>query len=101
MSSFNYNHFIVFTFSAISHKKDAPLHSVIACLHTLARCSPCGCNSSLGFFPDQIGLALPITWAHGDLVDPPATMVNASTYIVSKYVDGKDWLQKKLSAKAE
>ncbi|MBO5496219.1 MAG: cation:dicarboxylase symporter family transporter, partial [Oscillospiraceae bacterium] len=58
------------------------------------------------FFPEQIGLALPIAWALGDLVDPPATMVNAamdyvSTYIVSKYVDGKDWLQKKLSAKAE
>ena len=58
------------------------------------------------FFPEQIGLALPIAWALGDLVDPPATMVNAamdyvSTYIVSKYVDGKDWLQKKLAAKAE
>ena len=53
------------------------------------------------FFPEQIGIALPIAWALGDLVDPPATMVNAamdyvSTYIVSKYVDGKDWLQKRL-----
>ena len=59
------------------------------------------------FFPDQIALALPIAWALGDLVDPPATMVNAgldyvSTFIVSKYVDGRDWLQKKLySGKAE
>ena len=59
------------------------------------------------FFPEQLALALPIAWALGDLVDPPATMVNAamdyvSTYIVSKYVDGKDWLQKKLAAvKAE
>ena len=49
------------------------------------------------FFPEQIGLALPIAWALGDLVDPPATMVNAamdyvSTYIVSRFVDGKDWL---------
>lgn len=57
------------------------------------------------FFPEQIGLALPIAWALGDLVDPPATMVNAamdyvSTYIVSRYVDGKDWLQKKLKTKA-
>jgi Na+/H+-dicarboxylate symporter len=55
------------------------------------------------FFPEQIGLALPIAWALGDLVDPPATMVNAamdyvSTYIVSRYVDGKDWLQKHLTA---
>ncbi|MBQ3276922.1 MAG: dicarboxylate/amino acid:cation symporter [Oscillospiraceae bacterium] len=58
------------------------------------------------FFPEQIGLALPIAWALGDLVDPPATMVNAamdyvSTYIVSRYVDGKDWLQKKLNAAKE
>ena len=55
------------------------------------------------FFPEQIGIALPIAWALGDLVDPPATMVNAamdyvSTYIVSKYVDGKDWLQKRLNS---
>ncbi len=55
------------------------------------------------FFPEQIALALPIAWALGDLVDPPATMVNAamdyvSTYIVSRYVDGKDWLQKHLTA---
>ena len=55
------------------------------------------------FFPEQLALALPIAWALGDLVDPPATMVNAamdyvSTYIVSRYVDGKDWLQKKLAA---
>ena len=53
------------------------------------------------FFPEQIGLALPIAWALGDLIDPPATMVNAamdyvSTFIISRYVDGKDWLQKKL-----
>ena len=55
------------------------------------------------FFPEQIGIALPIAWALGDLVDPPATMVNAamdyvSTYIVSKYIDGKDWLQKRLKS---
>ena len=58
------------------------------------------------FFPEQIGIALPIAWALGDLVDPPATMVNAamdyvSTFIVSKYVDGKDWLQKKLGKEAK
>ena len=55
------------------------------------------------FFPEQIALALPIAWALGDLVDPPATMVNAamdyvSTYIVSRFVDGKEWLQKHLTA---
>lgn len=56
------------------------------------------------FFPEQIAVALPIAWALGDLVDPPATMVNAamdyvSTFIVSKYVDGKEWLTKALSKK--
>ena len=35
-------------------------------------------------------------------MDPPATMVNAAgdyvvSFIVSRYVDGKDWLQKKLN----
>ena len=58
------------------------------------------------FFPEQMAVALPIAWALGDLVDPPATMVNAamdyvSTFIVSRYVEGKDWLQKKLKSKAE
>ena len=54
------------------------------------------------FFPEQLAVAYPIALAIGDLVDPPATMVNAAgdyvvSFIVSKYVDGKDWLQKKLN----
>ena len=53
------------------------------------------------FFPDQLAIAYPIALALGNLVDPPATMVNAAgdyvaCYIVSRYVDGKDWLQKRL-----
>jgi len=53
------------------------------------------------FFPDQLAVAFPIALAIGDLVDPPATMVNAAgdyvvSYIVSRFVDGKDWLQKRL-----
>ena len=53
------------------------------------------------FFPDQLAVAFPIALAIGDLVDPPATMVNAAgdyvaSFIVSRYNDGKDWLQKKL-----
>ena len=53
------------------------------------------------FFPDQLAIAYPIALAIGNLVDPPATMVNAAgdyvvSFIVSRYVDGKDWLQKKL-----
>ena len=55
------------------------------------------------FFPDQMAIAYPIAIALGNLVDPPATMVNAAgdyvvSFIVSRFVDGKDWLQKKLRA---
>ena len=53
------------------------------------------------FFPDQLAIAYPIALALGNLVDPPATMVNAAgdyvvSYIVERFVSGKDWLQKKL-----
>ena len=53
------------------------------------------------FFPDQMAIAYPIAIALGNLVDPPATMVNAAgdyvvSYIVARFVDGKDWLQKRL-----
>ena len=53
------------------------------------------------FFPSQMELAFPILVAIGNLVDPPATMINSSgdyvvSFIVSRYVDGKDWLQQKL-----
>ena len=58
------------------------------------------------FFPAQIELAFPILVAIGNLVDPPATMINSAgdyvvCYIVSRFVDGKDWLQKALAAKKE
>lgn len=54
------------------------------------------------FFPDQLAIAYPFALALGNLIDPPATMVNAagdyvSTFIVSRYVDGKDWLQKQMN----
>lgn len=53
------------------------------------------------FFPTRMELAFPILVAIGNLVDPPATMINASgdyvvSFIVSRFVDGKDWLQKQL-----
>lgn len=53
------------------------------------------------FFPTRMELAFPILVAIGNLVDPPATMINASgdyvvSYIVSRFVDGKNWLQKQL-----
>lgn len=55
------------------------------------------------FFPTQMELAFPILVAIGNLVDPPATMINAAgdyvvSFIVSRFVDGKDWLQKKIAA---
>ncbi len=57
------------------------------------------------FFPDQLAVAFPIALAIGDLVDPPATMVNAAgdyvaSFIVSRFVEGKDWLQKRISKEA-
>ena len=56
------------------------------------------------FFPEQIAIAFPIAQAIGDLVDPPATMINAAgdyvaSFIVARFNDGKDWLQKKLKEK--
>ncbi len=58
------------------------------------------------FFPTQIELAFPILVAIGNLVDPPATMINSAgdyvvCFIVSRFVDGKDWLQKALASKKQ
>ena len=54
------------------------------------------------FFPDQLAVAYPIALALGNLVDPPATMVNAAgdyvaSFIVERFATGKNWLQKKLN----
>jgi len=56
------------------------------------------------FFADQMELAFPILVTIGNLVDPPATMINAAgdyvvSFIVSRYVDGKEWLTKALEKK--
>ena len=53
------------------------------------------------FFPAQMEIAFPILVVIGNLVDPPATMINAAgdyvtCFIVSRFVDGKDWLRKQL-----
>ena len=58
------------------------------------------------FFADQMAVAYPIAIALGNLIDPPATMINAAgdyvvSFIVSRFVDGKDWLQKKLAEKKQ
>jgi Na+/H+-dicarboxylate symporter len=54
------------------------------------------------FFPDQMAIAYPIALALGNLIDPPATMVNAAgdyvvSFIVARFTDGKDWINKKVS----
>lgn len=51
------------------------------------------------FFPAQTELAFPILVAIGNLVDPIATMINSSgdyavSFLVSRFVDGKDWLKR-------
>ena len=56
------------------------------------------------FFPEQMAIAYPMALALGNLIDPPATMVNAAgdyvvSYIVARFVDGKDWLEKALKEK--
>ena len=56
------------------------------------------------FFPEQMALAFPILVTIGNLVDPPATMINSAgdyvvSFIVSRFVDGKDWLEKHLAVK--
>ena len=58
------------------------------------------------FFPAQLAVDSPIALAIGNLVAPPATMVNSAgdyvaTYIVSRFVEGKDWLQKKIGGSKE
>lgn len=56
------------------------------------------------FFPDQMAIAYPIALALGNLIDPPATMVNAAgdyvaSFVVARFTDGKDWLLKKTDEK--
>ena len=56
------------------------------------------------FFPDQLAIAYPIALALGNLVDPPATMLNAAgdyavSFIVERYITGKDWLRKAMTHK--
>lgn len=53
------------------------------------------------FFPQQMAMAFPILVTIGNLTDPPATMVNATgdyavSFLVERFVSGKNWLQKHL-----
>ena len=54
------------------------------------------------FFPEQMAVAYPIAVTIGNLVDPPATMVNAAgdyaaSFLVARAVEGKDWLERSAS----
>lgn len=51
------------------------------------------------FFPEHMAIAYPIAVTIGNLVDPPATMINAAgdyvaTFLVSRFTEGRDWLEK-------
>ena len=53
-----------------------------------------------------MAVAYPIALALGNLVDPPATMVNAAgdyvvSFIVERFVTGKNWLENKLNKKEQ
>jgi len=52
------------------------------------------------FFPDHMAIAYPIAITIGNLVDPPATMINAAgdyvvTFLVSRFTEGRDWLTRR------
>lgn len=54
------------------------------------------------FFPAHIEAAFPILVMIGNLVDPPATMINAAgdyvaAFVVSRFVDGKEWMGRALT----
>ncbi len=53
-------------------------------------------------FSCVLEMAFPILVAIGNLLDPPATMINSSgdyvaSFIVSRFVDGKNWLEKAMA----
>ena len=50
------------------------------------------------FFPAQMAIAYPIAVTIGNLVDPPATMINSAgdyivSFLVARFTEGKDWLE--------
>ena len=51
------------------------------------------------FFPAQMAIAYPIAVTIGNLVDPPATMINSAgdyvvSFLVARFTEGKDWLER-------
>ena len=57
------------------------------------------------FFPSQMAIAYPIAVTIGNLVDPPATMINSAgdyvvSFLVARFTEGKDWLARAQREKA-
>lgn len=55
------------------------------------------------FFADQMDVAFPLLVAIGNLVDPPATCINSTgdyviSFVVCRFIEGKNWLQNKLAS---
>ncbi len=51
------------------------------------------------FFPSQMAIAYPIAVTIGNLVDPPATMINSAgdyvvSFIVARFTEGRGWLSR-------
>ena len=51
------------------------------------------------FFPTQMAIAYPIAVTIGNLVDPPATMINSAgdyvvSFLVARFIEGKDWFER-------
>ena len=51
------------------------------------------------FFPTQMAIAYPIAVTIGNLVDPPATMINSAgdyvvSFIVARFTEGRGWLSR-------
>ena len=62
-----------------------------ATMHMVGSCFSC-----------VLKVAFPILVAIGNLMDPPATMINSSgdyvaSFIVSRFADGKNWLEKAMA----
>ena len=56
------------------------------------------------FFPTQMAIAYPIAVTIGNLVDPPATMINSAgdyvvSFIVARFTEGRGWLSRAQKAR--
>ena len=56
------------------------------------------------FFPSQMAIAYPIAVTIGNLVDPPATMINSAgdyvvSFIVARFTEGRGWLSRAQKAR--